>query len=89
MKVASPGEILNDLLTLQDEFDRVTYESKQALLSATTPPIVLEDLYLGPFRIELDLRKLTPHPSYLVIAEEPQRPERNDSVTHPHVRVCT
>ena len=91
VKIASPGEILNDLLALQDEFDRVTYEPKHVLLSVTTPPIVLEDLYLGPFRIELDLRKLTPHPSYLVIAEEPHRPERNDSVTHPHVegdRLC-
>ena len=89
--VASPREILSDLMALPAEFDQVSYEPRHALLSATTGPVTVEGLYLGPFRIELDLRTLTPHPSYLVVAEEPQRPERNSEVTHPHVegeRLC-
>ena len=89
--IASPREILRDLLALHDEFPVVTWEPKPSLLSVTTESITLEGLYLGPFRIELDLRQLAPHPYYLVIAEEPQSCGRNTDVTHPHVegdRLC-
>ena len=53
---------------------------------ATKSPIVLERWHLGPFRIELNLRSLSPEPRYAVIAEEPQPSSRDSDVTHPHVQ---
>jgi hypothetical protein len=54
----------------------------------TTDPIELEDVYLGPFEIQLALRDLRNSRTWLpcsVIALEPNASAASDSVTHPHV----
>ena len=55
----TPGEIYCDLESLQREFDDVKYCRKEKLLSVTTEPIELEEIYLGPFRIVLDCTSLS------------------------------
>src|SRR5690606_20967014 len=57
-------------------------------LSVTTEPITLEGVYLGPFRIELDVDDLAAGEcaDYRVIALEPNPAASNCDVTHPHIQ---
>jgi len=82
----SPQEIYRDLVALEEDFGAVTCSKKYQRLSVVTEPITLEGHYLGPFRIELSLRELLPHPFYSVSAEDPQPSSRNAEVPHPHVQ---
>jgi hypothetical protein len=82
----SAHEIYRDLRALHEEFDVVAFSGKQNTLSVTTTPITLEERYLGPFRIELDVRTLQPQPFYTVVAEDPQPSSLNSEITHPHVQ---
>jgi hypothetical protein len=81
----SASEIYQDLASLREEFDEVSWSLRERTLSATTEPIVLEDMYLGAFQIELHWANLPDDSAYSVIAVDPKPAASNDSVTHPHV----
>ena len=80
--------LVDELDALQQEFGGIEFDASKNTLSVATEPITLDDIYLGPFRIQLELNKLEQlyHCSpYSVIALEPNPAATNDSVTHPHV----
>ena len=82
------SSIVEELRALQGEFDDVEFNPEEDALCAITEPIILEDVYLGPFRIALRLNKLgelytrTP---YYVVAVEPHPAAKDEAITHPHV----
>lgn len=86
--VASVSEIYADLMALHDEFEDVAIDLQQETVSVTTPSIVLEGVYLGPFEIVLeglgDRAEHTLH--YRVVTLDPHPAASNDAVTHPHVQ---
>jgi hypothetical protein len=76
---------------LEEEFEGVEYRLREGLICVQTEPIVLEELELGPFSIELHVKRLCHHPDsncFLCIALKPNTPSHNSSVTHPHVQDC-
>ncbi len=80
--------ILEELQALSEEFDDVEFKAEENALSVVTEPITLEDVYLGPFRIVLDLQRLGEchsRPSYYVVALEPHPASKDEAITHPHV----
>ena len=87
-KEASVGDVLAELRQCQEEFDQFEFDPKGPFLSVTTDAIELQDTYLGEFKVELDLSRVseTRHGSmYRVIALDPHPASSNSSVTHPHV----
>ena len=87
-KHASAREIYADLITLHDEFDQISFDRDSQSITATTAPIELEGVYLGPFEIRVYLEDLSagsPY-EYRVIASDPQPAASDDSVTHPHIQ---
>lgn len=88
----SLGEIYTDLVALGEEFSGLSIDLRKTLLSVTTEPIVLGDIHLGRFQIELDWRRLSRgNSAYAVNALDPNPAGANSSVTHPHVndeRLC-
>jgi hypothetical protein len=85
-KLVSAGEIAQDILALDGEFDGLAINLEENLLQVVTDRIVLEDTVLGSFRIELRWELIGKHRPYEVIAESPYTPENDQEVTHPHVR---
>ena len=85
-RVAAPGSIAGDLGALTDEFEAVEFELKARWVAVNTPPIVLEDVYLGPFQIVLRWEQIGNGTPYEVIALDAQPAEGQSDVTHPHVR---
>ncbi len=87
----SLSDLIDDLRSLEDEFDQVTINLRERKLSVTTEPIDLEGLELGPFSIALHWNRLSEHGPYRIVAEDPHPAHSNDEVTHPHVhdeRLC-
>ena len=83
------GTVLAELRALEEEFGELSIESD--LLSVQTGPIVLEEVALGAFRIELNLDRLKRgynDPAQLLFADalDPNPASADDRVTHPHVR---
>jgi len=85
-RLAPPGEIVADILALDEEFGGLTIKLGENLLQVQTNPIVLEETSLGRFRIELRWELIGRERAYEVIAETPNTPENDEEVTHPHVR---
>lgn len=85
---ASAGELYEDLLALHDEFVEVFVDRRGRQLSVTTEAIILDDVYLGPFEIQLDWSSVSRGHSncYRVIAVDPHPAAANEGVTHPHVQ---
>lgn len=83
------ADVLGELTQTEDEFDQaVKFDRTANAISVTTDRIVLEDLDLGPFEIQLrlnDLGKTYQGRAYQVIAKDPNPAAGNDHVTHPHV----
>jgi hypothetical protein len=86
--------LVEDLKQLKQEFDKVNFDKKANTLSVITEPITLEDVYLGPFEIRLELNRLSElyrcSPFYC-IALDPHPAGPSEDVTHPHVsgeRLC-
>ncbi|MGA2502433.1 MAG: hypothetical protein ABSH20_32225, partial [Tepidisphaeraceae bacterium] len=69
--------LIAELQQLEQEFDEVTILLRERQIVARTPAIELEDVYLGPFAIELHVDRL---------AGSPNPASCNESVTHPHVQ---
>lgn len=80
--------IYDDLLALEEEFGDYIIDLKNKTISVVTESVMLEGIYLGAFEIRLELAALNSAPPfhYTVIAQDPQPPITNDSVTHPHVQ---
>ena len=86
--------VVEELTQVQQEFGDLEFNKAEDTISVVTEPITLEDVYLGPFRIQLELNKLSElyqGGAYHVIALEPNLAATDASVTHPHVsndRLC-
>lgn len=88
---ATVGDIYADLLAVQKEFVQFDFDVRGRWLSVTTEPITLQGIYLGPFEIRLDLRRVRDDCPYRIIANDPHPCESRENVTHPHVmdeRLC-
>ena len=80
--------LVDELDALEKEFGDIEFDASKNTISVVTEPITLEDIYLGPFKIQLELNKLDQLyyiSPYLVIALEPNPASTDDGVTHPHV----
>ena len=100
-RIPSVTELAGELQQIDDEFGEWWYKSDSHVISVKTSSIVLEEVYLGPFSIELELNELShfagiqagtgQHP-FRVVALDPHNAVGNQHVTHPHVsdeRLCT
>lgn len=79
-------EVYAELQDLFDEFPNTEIDLRGESLSVTTDSIILDDIYLGPFRIELDLERGGVGLAYSIIAVDPCPAASNEEVTHPHVQ---
>src|ERR1035437_6974692 len=80
-------DLVSELLQLEEEFDDVAFDPKSHTVTVCLEPVTLKDIYLGPFKVELDLRSLCRRErAYKVIAIDPHPASSNDNTTHPHVR---
>jgi len=80
--------LVNELDALENEFGGIEFDASKNTISVVTESITLEDVYLGPFKIQLELNKLDQLYNispYIVIALEPNPASTDDGVTHPHV----
>lgn len=85
------GDIYADLLALAKDFGELDFDVGGRWVGVTTEPITLAGIYLGPFEIRLDLRRIRDDYPYRVIAKDPHACESREEVTHPHVsseRLC-
>lgn len=78
-------QLYEELQATVDTFPDCTFDLRQQTLTVITEPITLEETYLGPFRIELDLKTLGGTATYRVIAENPNCSAASPDVAHPHV----
>jgi hypothetical protein len=80
--------LFEELKQLQQEFGNIDFNLKENAISIVTEPITLDDIYLGPFKIQLELKKLAElyrGSPYNCIALDPHPAATNQDVTHPHV----
>lgn len=86
--------LVEELDQVREEFGGINFDKAENTLSVVTDPIALEDVALGPFRIQLKLDKLSElykDRPYRVIALNPNPAATDEEVTHPHVsseRLC-
>ena len=78
--------IYDELCALDDEFTEVKLDQRGKTLSVVTEPVILEDVYLGAFEIQLDWAGLPEQQSYDVIALDARPAALSESTTHPHVQ---
>src|SRR5690606_25184728 len=86
LTISTLGEVMADLDQLEDEFGGWNYKAQ--ILSVITEPITLEDLYFGPFAINLEIDRLSlvGHKCvYQIEALEPNPAVGSSHVPHPHV----
>jgi hypothetical protein len=79
-------EIYDDLDSLDNDFIDVTIDLAASTVSVQTDDIVLKDVRLGPFRIELDWNRLDRPRPYEVIAVDANPAATSSETTHPHVQ---
>jgi len=86
--------LVGELNQVKQEFGNIDFDKAENTISVVTEPITLEDVYLGPFKIQLELSRLSElYKSciYHVIALDPNPAATDEVVTHPHVsneRLC-
>lgn len=83
------GTIVAELQQLEDEFESFEIDLKEGLVGVTTPPIVLEEIHLGPFSIELHVNRLSDRlgsECFNCISLEPNPAASREDTTHPHVQ---
>jgi len=87
-KIPTLRSLVDELKQLQQEFATVELEEDENTICVVTEPITLEGIYLGPFKIQLDLDKLSAmhkDTPYFVIALDPHPAATSEDVTHPHI----
>ena len=80
--------LVAELKQLQQDCGNIDFDRDKNTVSVVTDPIELDDIYLGPFKIELELNKLSElckDSPYYCIALEPNPAATSEDVTHPHV----
>lgn len=88
------SQIYQELKQIQQEFAGLNYNKEKKIIAVITKPITLEDVYLGPFQVELHINKLNKlynECPYYCVALEPNPAANNEEVTHPHIsgeRLC-
>ncbi len=82
----SIADIMQDMLAIQTDFPEYGFDSTKQTIKITTETIEIDEVCLGAFRIELDLRHLGQSCPYRVIAVDPNPSSSCDSTTHPHVQ---
>jgi hypothetical protein len=93
-EVPKLSTLVEDLKQLKQEFGKVNFDKKANTLSVITESITLEDIYLGPFEIKLDLNRLSElykSAPYHCIALDPHPAASSDEIPHPHItgdRLC-
>jgi hypothetical protein len=83
------GFLLDELRQLQQEFGNLVINPKCGQIAVTTDPIRLEGRYLGPFRIELYIDRLSDRMgsgAFDCVATDPHPAAGNEETTHPHVK---
>ena len=50
--------MIDELNGLEKEFGEIEFDASKNNISVVTEPITLEDIYLGEFKIQLELNKL-------------------------------
>ena len=88
IKLPGPGDIVAELLQIEQEFGELKFDLKAGTLSVITEPIELEGFYFGSFEIQLninEIKRLHSESPYRIIALEPNPAGSDDNVTHPHV----
>ncbi len=81
------SSLVDELNQVQQEFGSLELDNAESTISVITEPITLDDVYLGPFRIQLELKKfseLCTASPYYVIALSPNPAATDETVTHPH-----
>ena len=84
-RISPASVIAADLLALSAEFEAVSIDLKEKVLRVDTTEIVLEETYLGPFRIVLHWEQIGQTRAYQVVAQKPNCAGDRSDVTHPHV----
>jgi hypothetical protein len=79
-------DVYAELVALHDEFEHVTVDLKQGLVTVRTEPVVLEDVDLGPFDIRFEWKRLSLSPAFWVVAVDPHPAASDSELVHPHVR---
>ena len=82
------AQLYEELVQAEEEFSDMEYRRSNGVLVVTTAPIVLEDVRLGRFEIQLVLDRLgvpEPHDALRIVALEPNPASSDERVTHPHV----
>jgi hypothetical protein len=93
-QVLKLSAIVEDLKQLQDDFEKIDFDKQDNAICVTTEPITLDDVYLGPFEIRLELNRLQElHrvSTYFCTALDPHPASVSEDVPHPHVsgkRLC-
>jgi len=80
--------LVEELDQLQEEFGDIGFDKDTNIIFVVTEPITLDDIYLGPFKIQLELNKLCElfqNRPYHCIALEPNPAATSSDITHPHV----
>ena len=88
LKTVNITQIIDELRQTEQEFGQISFNKDKNTVSVTTDNITLDDLYLGPFQIELQINKLSEiyrDSPYYCIALEPNSAATNEEVTHPHI----
>ena len=81
--------IVEELGQLEHEFEDVEIDLKQGLVGVRTDRIVLEEIDLGPFSIELHVGRLAERQGsdcFKCVAVEPNPAASRDDTVHPHVQ---
>lgn len=78
-------DIYSDLIALDEEFERVEFDQGSQQLRVRTAPIMLAEIYLGPFEIRLELGRLDIDLPYAVVALDPCPAASRSEVPHPHI----
>ena len=80
--------LVEELNQVQEEFGDLDFDKAENTVSVVTESIALEDVYLGPFRIQLELDKLSElyaDRPYHVVALNPNPVATDEEVTHQHI----
>lgn len=89
-EIAAPvfPDVSAELVQVEQEFGKTEFDSKNNTLSVETENVVLKDIDLGPFKIELDLNGFSQfykNSPYHCIALDPNPSATSCEVTHPHI----
>ena len=87
--------ICEELQQIENEFKQPALTVDGTVVSVTTEPVTLGDVYLGPFKIQLDIKEIgsiAPADCFRVEAVDPHPAASAPAMVHPHVsggRLCT